>query len=125
MRPRTRLICSTKTQLTLIDQREVELSGQWRLAIIYKSVVNFVVVCLSVYYRAETILSGVLIRPSSDDPNSTRMSLIFQMDMKGWIPHFIVNAFAAKSPAAWHENLSRYYWNTFSKQEKSTTGAEE
>ena len=47
-----------------------------------------------VHSRAETILSGLVLRPFSDDPNSTRMSLMLQTDLKGWIPHFVVNAFA-------------------------------
>ena len=52
------------------------------------------------------------------------MSLLFQVDMKGWIPHFITNAFAARAPAQWHENLSSYYWNVYSKLKGSSdTGA--
>ena len=46
--------------------------------------------CIS---RAETILSGVIVRPDPQDPNSTRMSLMLQNDIKGWIPHFVVNLF--------------------------------
>lgn len=46
--------------------------------------------------RAETILSGVIVRPDPKDPNSTRMSLMLQNDIKGWIPHFIVNLFVGK-----------------------------
>lgn len=54
-------------------------------------------VVTTIYYslvsRAETILSGVIVRPDPQDPNSTRMSLMLQNDIKGWIPHFIVNVF--------------------------------
>lgn len=77
-------------------------------------------------YRAETILSGVIIRPVPDDPTSTRLSMMFQTDMKGWIPHFLTNAFAARSPGNWKENLTSYYWNVYSKQQgKAGDGSSE
>lgn len=44
--------------------------------------------------------------------------MMFQSDMKGWIPHFISNAFAAKAPAGWLENLSDYYWKVYSKKQQ-------
>lgn len=68
------------------------------------------------------ILSGVIIRPQPDDPASTRLSMMFQTDMKGWIPHFITNAFAAKAPATWKENLTNYYYNFYSKEHKDASG---
>ena len=39
-------------------------------------------------------MSGVVIRADPQDPGSTRMSLMLQTDMKGWVPHMIVNAIA-------------------------------
>lgn len=71
-----------------------------------------------VFFRAETILSGVIIRPDPDDPESSVLSLMLQMDMKGWIPHFIVNAFAARAPAQWQSNLFNYYWNVYFPQQQ-------
>ena len=44
--------------------------------------------------RSETILTGMIIRPDSEDPNSTRMSMLIQNDMKGWVPHAVVNTLA-------------------------------
>lgn len=76
--------------------------------------------------RAETILSGVIIRPDPEDPtNSTKMSIMLQNDAKGWIPHFIVNKFAANAPIDWHNSLAGYYSNVYSqrgkpKEEEST-----
>ena len=72
--------------------------------------------------RAETILSGVIIRPHPEDANSTRMSLMLQTDMKGWIPHFIVNAFMARAPGNWQSTLTDYYWNVYSKQGQGQAG---
>ena len=39
--------------------------------------------------------------------------------MKGWIPHFIVNSFAARAPGSWQANLSDYYWNVYSKEKNA------
>ena len=76
--------------------------------------------------RAETILSGVVIRPDSEDANSTRMSVLLQNDAKGWIPHFIVNAFAARAPGNWRTSLAKYYHEVYSKRQVETdTGTAE
>ena len=66
-------------------------------------------------YRAETVFNGVVIRPDADNPNSARMSLMFQTDMKGWIPSFLVNMFARSSPGQWRNSLAEYYHNVYSK----------
>ena len=66
--------------------------------------------------RAETILSGTIIRPDPQDANSTRMSVLFQFNLKGWIPHFIVNAFAARAPGQWRDTLFNFYQNVYSKE---------
>ena len=44
------------------------------------------------------------------------MSILFQQDMKGWIPHFIANAASAKAAGNWQVNVSDYYWNIYSKE---------
>ena len=73
--------------------------------------------------RAETILSGVIIRPDPEDPtNSTKMSIMLQNDVKGWIPHFIVNKFAANAPVDWHNGLASYYSNVYSQRGKTEEG---
>ena len=90
------------------------VSELWRLSLI-------VVICVS--FRAETILSGVIIRPDPEDPtNSTKMSIMLQNDVKGWIPHFVVNAFAAKAPIEWHDGLANYYAKFYSKKDKTEEG---
>ena len=66
--------------------------------------------------RAETILSGTIVRPDPQDPNSTRMSILLQNDVKGWIPHFLVNAFAARAPGQWRDTLFNFYKNVYSKE---------
>lgn len=66
--------------------------------------------------RAETILSGVIVRPDADDPNSSKMTVLLQNDIKGWIPHFIVNAFASSAPAAWRDDMANYYHQHYSKR---------
>ena len=44
---------------------------------------------------------------------------MMQVNMKGWIPHFIVNSFAARAPGSWQANLSDYYWNVYSKEKNA------
>ena len=76
-----------------------------------------------VLLRAETILSGVIIRPDPENPgNSSKMSVLLQNDVKGWIPHFIVNAFAAKAPVEWHDSLANYYSQFYSRKDKTEEG---
>ena len=65
--------------------------------------------------RAETIFAGVIIRPDADHPDSTRLSMLFQTDMKGWIPNFLVNMYAARAPKQWRDHLSEYYHNNYRK----------
>lgn len=65
--------------------------------------------------RAETIFSGIVIRPDADQPNSARMSLLFQTDMKGWVPSFFVNLFSRSSPGQWRNSLVDYYENVYSR----------
>ena len=73
--------------------------------------------------RGETILSGVIIRPDPEDPyNSSKMSIMLQNDIKGWVPHFVVNAFAARAPLEWRESLANYYTNVYSKKTEEDAG---
>ena len=74
------------------------------------------IIVLFLSCRAETILSGTIIRPDPQDANSTRMSVLFQFNLKGWIPRFIVNAFAARAPGQWRDTLFNFYQNVYSKE---------
>ena len=75
----------------------------------------YVFTCI-VPYRAGTILYYMIVRPDSEDPNSSKMTYLTQIDMKGWIPHFVVNAFSKKSSEAWIDGLINYYWKDYSKK---------
>jgi len=55
--------------------------------------------------RAETLISGYIIEPKS--PTSTSLFILAQTDVKGYIPKWIVNAGAARSPIQWVENLRK------------------
>ena len=48
---------------------------------------------------------------------------MLQTDVKGWIPHFMVNAFAARAPLDWREGLANYYANVYSKKDEGEGGA--
>lgn len=69
---------------------------------------------LSSLCRAETILSATIVRP--DDSNSTKMSILLQTDIKGWIPYFIVNRFARKKIIEWRNALYNFYHDVYSKR---------
>lgn len=67
----------------------------------------------------------MIIRPDPEDPaNSSKLSLMLQNDVKGWIPHFVVNAFAARAPLDWRDSLANYYANVYSKKDKEGEGGE-
>jgi len=55
--------------------------------------------------RAETILSGYLIRPVTQ--RTCTVTIITQNDVKGLIPKSIVNSLASKAPAEWVNNMNK------------------
>lgn len=57
------------------------------------------------HVRAETTISGYYIETISRNPLKTKLIIIANNDIKGYIPISIVNAAAAKSPKQWVENL--------------------
>ncbi|CDJ42325.1 hypothetical protein ETH_00018720 [Eimeria tenella] len=57
--------------------------------------------------RAETLISGYLMRQSSSDPNSSSLFIVAQTDVKGLLPKWLVNSTAARAPVSWVDNLRR------------------
>ncbi|CDI85877.1 phosphatidylcholine transfer protein, putative [Eimeria praecox] len=57
--------------------------------------------------RAETLMSGYLMRRCPEDPNSSTLFIVAQTDVKGLIPKWLVNSAAAKAPLGWVEALRR------------------
>ena len=68
--------------------------------------------------RAESMLSGIIIRPNEEDINSSIIVTISQTDMKGLIPSFIVSGAFVKSGDSWREALVNFYHNTYSKEKQ-------
>ena len=68
--------------------------------------------------RAESKLSGIIIRHNEEDANSSVIVTISQTDMKGLIPAFIVNGAFVKSTDTWREALVNFYHNTYSKEKQ-------
>ena len=66
--------------------------------------------------RAKTILSGTLIRPYENDPNSTKLTVLLQNDPMGWIPKFVVNMFASRAPIEWQESITQFYHEVYAKE---------
>ena len=75
--------------------------------------------------RAKTILSGTLIRPYDDDPNSTKLTILLQNDPMGWIPKFMVNMLASRAPIEWQERLSKFYHDVYIKEKGQQQTASE
>ena len=55
--------------------------------------------------RAETLISGYVIRPVSE--HTCTVTIISQNDIKGLIPKMLVNKVAAKAPADWVNNMNK------------------
>jgi len=65
--------------------------------------------------RIETHFLGLIIRPHPVYPNSTSLTILMQVDTKGWLPTFLSNRYIAKAPIQWLTLLSGYYWDEYSK----------
>ena len=48
--------------------------------------------------------------------NSSKVTILFQNDAKGWIPVFIVNMMAGRAPFEWRDALYNYYHNVYKKE---------
>jgi hypothetical protein len=57
--------------------------------------------------RGETHIAGYVIKPNDEDPESTDICVLSQVDIKGLIPKFVVNLVAGKQPAEWILKLEK------------------
>ena len=55
--------------------------------------------------RAETIISGYYMQDDPDNPGHSILGVLSQTDLKGNIPHVLVNKFAPKSSKNWVKSL--------------------
>jgi START domain len=55
--------------------------------------------------RAETLISGYIIRPTSE--KTCKVTIISQNDIKGLIPKSIVNSIASKAPVEWVNTMNK------------------
>ena len=55
--------------------------------------------------RAETIISGYYMQDDPNEPGHSILGVLSQTDIKGNIPHFLVNKFAPKSSRNWIKSL--------------------
>ena len=60
-------------------------------------------------FRAETIVSGTLIRPVDDGSQSSTVTIITQMRLRGSAPQFIKNGFLADNPVEQMQMLKKFY----------------
>ena len=57
------------------------------------------------YIRAETIISGYYMKDDPDEPDHSILGVLSQTDLKGNVPHFLVNKFAPRSSKGWIKSL--------------------
>jgi hypothetical protein len=57
--------------------------------------------------RAETIISGYYMQDDKDNPGHSILGVLSQTDLKGNIPHVLVNKFAPKSSKNWVKSLHK------------------
>ena len=55
--------------------------------------------------RAETIISGYYMQDDPEQPGHSILGVLSQTDLKGNIPHFLVNKFAPKASKGWVKSL--------------------
>ena len=57
--------------------------------------------------RAETIISGYYMQDDPNEPGHSILGVLSQTDLKGNIPHFLVNKFAPSSSRNWVKSLTK------------------
>ena len=55
--------------------------------------------------RAETIISGYYMQDDPQEPGHSILGVLSQTDLKGNLPHFLVNKFAPKASKGWVKSL--------------------
>ena len=55
--------------------------------------------------RAETIISGYYMQDDPDEPGHSILGVLSQTDIKGNIPHVLINKFAPRSSKSWVKSL--------------------
>lgn len=61
------------------------------------------------YTRAETILSGIVVRPDPNDSGSSKITLLGQTDMKGHIPKAVFDFVTTKDIVKWRSIVANHY----------------
>lgn len=67
------------------------------------------------FIRAQTVLSGLIIRPDSANPDSTRVTVLVKNDAKGKIPKAAVNHASEKGMDKWRTDLVKFYTEVYAK----------
>ncbi len=58
-------------------------------------------------YRADVTLMGVVIRPKEEEENSTKLTWISQISLKGWVPKMVVNRVTMGYPVSLCDDLTQ------------------
>eukprot|EP00743_Colponemidia_sp_Colp-15_P003518 GILK01003796.1.p1 GENE.GILK01003796.1~~GILK01003796.1.p1 ORF type:complete len:801 (+),score=136.12 GILK01003796.1:104-2506(+) len=90
------------TNRDFVQRRSIRhIESEQMTIMLYKSVDTEKVPLRKGYIRANTLLSGYIIRTDPKNPNVTKLTIISQNDLKGLLPKALVNAFAGRAPLDW------------------------
>ena len=64
---------------------------------------------------ADTLYSGIIIRSDPNQPDSTKLTMIFRTDFKGMLPTSLINLISEKGPKKWMESLTQHHKKNFKK----------
>ncbi|XP_002740722.1 stAR-related lipid transfer protein 6-like [Saccoglossus kowalevskii] len=68
--------------------------------------------------RGETIVNGFIVRQDENDEKSSRLTVLQQLEMKGWIPKFLLNRLTLARPIGIRDDLNAY-WKEINKPKEN------
>ncbi|XP_077978573.1 uncharacterized protein LOC144434010 [Glandiceps talaboti] len=78
----------------------------------------------STFIRGDTMVNGLIIRPDDKDAESSKVTLIQQFNMKGWIPKFLLNRLTLARALGLREQMLEY-WKELNKPAPKENGPTE
>uniref|UniRef100_UPI00398F1A52 steroidogenic acute regulatory protein, mitochondrial n=1 Tax=Pristiophorus japonicus TaxID=55135 RepID=UPI00398F1A52 len=60
------------------------------------------------FIRAENGPTCIVLRPTADDPNKTKLTWLLSIDLKGWLPKSVINQVLSQTQADFAQHLRRH-----------------
>ena len=64
-------------------------------------------------FRADKIVSAYVFREKVGDPDSSTLTSMLQLDLKGWLPTAMVNSGMAAGLQRVHSDVKEFYFRTY------------